>query len=872
MYSKKWCFLAVIIYLLVFNLSANDARSLRIADVLASTEGVAEAVFLPGDKRVIFAELVPYDEATQYVVGRQIGQVGKERSRLMSLDVASGKVSALTEKRVQPGTWMGPVSPDGTRLVLNSLSGLNVQTSVFHIGTGEETPLNIRPDSLLGEQSPIWTSNTTLVYAELPENRWPWALADSRYSAEYLPQLWRNAWDGKVSTASELTSGDVRSSDPEVVGRLVEVNIETGIKRTLGEGNFSALVLSPDGGAIAALSRQNRPARAEGVPVDYFSGSGRLQLRIFERGGQWSEWVLDHHYDVAPYSIQWSPDGESVLFVARRSADLWRREARAYRLALGAFELREVGSEDIRIGYDMDPIRESLQAMWVGSDVVLSARTRSIAESSSVADGSGGKALYVIRSDGLQEQLPLPSDAAPFSIITSTHDSVFVSSGGGVWKIPVKARGKPINLTADINGGVRPIWESAGYSLKQWTRAPRTRHLLAETISTEQPMLIVLDVFSEESLMIPRPSSRSRVVALSNDGNRVAVVDEPPHGDLYLASAKGELRPVRSFNDHLKNVRRSALRKLAFVGKQGNPLHAWLVLPPDYEPGRRYPLIVHVYGGSLIGESESFNVPLDSRNFNPHLYAAFGYASLFPSIPLEPMGKPSDPRVGISNDVLAAVDAAVAEGFVDPSRLALYGHSFGMFTGLGVLVETDRFAAAAVGSGFADLAGEFGEFGSSLRVFAAENLDYVMMQQGWTEGGQGRMGSPPWEDPGRYVRNSGYFNAHKVHTPLLLFHGDLDLISMSNSEKMFSALFRQGRDAKFVRYWGEGHNIASPANISDLWYRLMAWYDLHLDIHRDDAGHLIFEDETPRSRGDLKPLNPEDFSRFQLQDSRSSTD
>lgn len=867
MYSKKRCFLAVIIYFLVFNLNASDARPLRIADVLASTEGVAEAVFLPGDKRVIFAELVPYDEATQYVVGRQIGQVGKERSRLMSLDVASGNVSALTEKRVQPGTWMGPVSPDGTRLVLNSLSGLNVQTSILNLESGENTPLDIRPDSLLGEQSPIWTSNSTLVYAELPENRLPWALADSRYSAEYLPQLWRNAWDGKVSTASELTSGDMRSSDPEVVGRLVEVNIQTGIKRTLGEGNFSALVLSPDGGAIAALSRQNRPARAEGVPVDYFSGSGLLQLRIFKRGGEWSEWVLGHHYDVAPYSIQWSPDGASVLFVARRSADLWRREARAYRLALGALELREVGSEDIRIGYDMDPIREPLQAMWVGSDVVLSARTRSIAESSSVADGSGGKALYVIRSDGLQEQLLLPSDAAPFSIIASNHDSVFVSSEGGIWKIPVKTRGTPTNLTADINEGVRPIWESAGYNLKQWTRAPRTRHLLVETISTEQPMLIVLDVFSEELMMIPRPSSHGRVVALSNDGSQAMVTDADPFRDLYLASAKDGLRLARSFNEHLRNVRSSTVRKIAFVGRQGKPLHAWLVLPPDYEPGRKYPLIARVYGGSLIGEFDGLrNFPLDGRDFNPHLYAAFGYATLFPSMPLEPMGKPSDPRIGISSDALAAVDAAIAEGFVDPSRLALHGHSFGMFTGLGVLVETDRFAAAAVGSGFADLASEFGEFVSSLRLFAAGNLEYVMMQQGWAEGGQGRMGSPPWEDPERYIRNSGYFNAHEIRTPLFLFHGDLDFASISQSEKMFSAMFRQGRDAKFVRYWGEGHNIASPANISDLWYRLMAWYDLHLDIRRDDAGHLIFEGDAPTSRGAIKPLNPEDFSRFQFQD------
>lgn len=854
--------LAVVALLLLSLSGIGNARPLRIADVLGSTEGVAEALFLPGDERVIFAELVPYDKAGQYSVATHFGQLGKERSRVMSLDVASGEISALAESESDTGAWMGPVSPNGSRLVINTISGLDVRAKILSLVTGEETALDVRPDTLLGEQSPIWTSDRTLVIAELPEGRPSYAMAGVRYSAEYLPQLWRNAWDGQVPTASELTSGAARSSEPGIMGRLVEVDIETGLKTALGRGDFVALVPSPDGSAIAALSRQNAPARAEGVPVDYFSGSGRLQLRIFRRGAGWSEWTLDRRYDVAPYSVQWSSDGGSVLFVARRSADLWRREARAYRLALGSFELREAGSDRVRIGYDMDPIREPLQAVWVGTDIVLSARERSVAETSSVADGDGGKALYVVRGDGFLEQLPLPSGAGAFSIAAASDDSVFVSVGDAIWKVPVRARAAPTSLTADIEGGVRQVWETAGYNLKQWTRVPRTRYLAVETLGAERPMLIVIDVLSERRTMIPRPSSRSRVVALSNDGSRAVLAGEPPHGDLYLSSAGGDSRHVLSFNEHLRDVRRSVLRRVSFVGGQGEPLHAWLVLPPDHQPGRRYPLIVHVYADSYMGESEDFSLPLYGRYFNPYLYAEFGYASLFPSMPLEPMGKPSDPGIGLSGTVLAAIDAAVSDGSVDPSRLALYGHSFGMFSALAILVETDRFSAAAVGSGFSDLASEFGEFMPNLRLFAAENLEHAMMQQGWTEGGQGRMGSPPWEDPQRYVRNSGYFNADRIDTPLLLFHGDLDFISMSHSEKMFSALFRQGRDAKFIRYWGEGHNVSSPANISDLWRRLLAWYDLYLDVHRDENGALIFSEETASSRGSREPLEPEDFSRF----------
>ena len=90
------------------------------------------------------------------------------------------------------------------------------------------------------------------------------------------------------------------------------------------------------------------------------------------------------------------------------------------------------------------------------------------------------------------------------------------------------------------------------------------------------------------------------------------------------------------------------------------------------------------------------------------------------------------------------------------------------------------------------------------------------------------MGVPPWKDPDRYIRNSPLTYASKVTTPLLIVQGDMDYVPIQQGEEFFSALYRQNKPASFVRYWGEGHILESPANITDLWTRLFAWLARYL--------------------------------------------
>jgi len=82
---------------------------------------------------------------------------------------------------------------------------------------------------------------------------------------------------------------------------------------------------------------------------------------------------------------------------------------------------------------------------------------------------------------------------------------------------------------------------------------------------------------------------------------------------------------------------------------------------------------------------------------------------------------------------------------------------------------------------------------------------------------------PPWVEADRYRAASPVLSANKVETPLMLIHGDLDFIPVQQAEEFFTALYRQDKRAKFVRYQGEWHTIANRENVLDLWERIADW-------------------------------------------------
>jgi dipeptidyl aminopeptidase/acylaminoacyl peptidase len=101
------------------------------------------------------------------------------------------------------------------------------------------------------------------------------------------------------------------------------------------------------------------------------------------------------------------------------------------------------------------------------------------------------------------------------------------------------------------------------------------------------------------------------------------------------------------------------------------------------------------------------------------------------------------------------------------------------------------------------------------------------------------LGVPPYEDPALYQRNSPIAYVKDVDTPLLAIHGEFDMRgSPAQAEEFFYSLYRQGKTAKLLRYWGESHGLSqSPANVRNIFDESLGWFDRYLKYKYNDNKH-----------------------------------
>jgi dipeptidyl aminopeptidase/acylaminoacyl peptidase len=380
----------------------------------------------------------------------------------------------------------------------------------------------------------------------------------------------------------------------------------------------------------------------------------------------------------------------------------------------------------------------------------------------------------------------------------------------------------------------------------------------------------VIDIASGGMRQIGHPSDSLKLMAYDSANDLALFLAAGPTGTYLTRVRADQQQAIASLNTFMRNINECQWRTFEYTSFEGQDLKAGLILPANFKVGQRYPLVTLVYGGAIVDERSRIALGGTINNSysgadNAQLLAARGYLVLWPSIPLKPFPngknyKGSDPYLELTNGVLPAVEKVIEMGIADPQRLAVMGHSYGGYSVYGLVTQTNRFKAAISAAGFADLLSYFGTLSMASRYenFAHERNFSAM----WAETGQGRMGNPPWKDLGRYLRNSPIIYVDRVQTPLLIIQGDLDSVAMQQGDEFFMALYRQGKRARFIRYWGEGHDISSPANIRDLWNQTYVWIDEFCDISRDEKGNLIFDGDHVKSRNGALPLKPEDFNRF----------
>ena len=303
------------------------------------------------------------------------------------------------------------------------------------------------------------------------------------------------------------------------------------------------------------------------------------------------------------------------------------------------------------------------------------------------------------------------------------------------------------------------------------------------------------------------------------DGGIVFVAETSDHPAEVWTADSGLAHPHRLTSNNAGLASRAFGRSqlISWHGPTGEALHGALLLPSDHEEGKRYPLIVKVYGGSYLSRAVNrFGLEGFPIN-NLQLLATRGYAVLLPDAPL----REGTPLADLAATVLPGVDAAVALGIADSNRLGLMGHSYGGYSTLALLVQTSRFRAAVSSGGFSNLFSKYAEVRDDGSPIGVE----------WAEHGQGRMGVPPWQGRDRYFVNSPFFALDRVTTPILLLHGGADeTVFPERARETFMGLRRLGKTATLVVYMGEGHSPETwgLANAKDYWARIFEWFDNYL--------------------------------------------
>jgi dipeptidyl aminopeptidase/acylaminoacyl peptidase len=296
----------------------------------------------------------------------------------------------------------------------------------------------------------------------------------------------------------------------------------------------------------------------------------------------------------------------------------------------------------------------------------------------------------------------------------------------------------------------------------------------------------------------------------SDDDIFVSVARTNLPGEIFSVDDDGELTQLTKVNEALlRGIRLGQTYDATFSSADGTEIESFFYLPPGYQEGMRYPTLLRIHGGPVSQYAHSFN-------FEAHLLAAKGYVVVTPN----PRGSSgygqafshaiwADWGNKDYQDVLAAVDHAIEEGWADSERLGVGGWSYGGILTDHVITKTDRFKAAITG------ASEF---------LYVSNYGHDHYQLQWEK----ELGLP-WESRETWERISPFNQVDRITTPTLVMGGESDWnVPINNGEQLYQALRRMGRETQLVVYPGQSHGLSVPAYQVDRYERYLEWYDRYV--------------------------------------------
>jgi dipeptidyl aminopeptidase/acylaminoacyl peptidase len=739
-----------------------------------------------------------------------------------------GQPHKITDGAADGSGWFAPNwSPDGKRLGMLSNRGGKVNVWVWERESGSLRQVTDGSVDLYqgGERALKWKSPTRLMVPLLPPGEESRNAVGPTQAAVRTAAKWGKAWRGEEVTASVLTSGVKPDLSARPQGSLVEVDVEAAKSRVLVNGTVRNICVSPDGSAVAYLHQIElfQPDANALLPLNdlFKERAGRFRLEVLSADGTALIKEAAPADDVVPLSLRWSPDGQELAFLAYTAGrDKLPRLGRLKKSS-GILSVSKVNNLDARPMQIPLTSFDKPQLEWSKQGWLVYGTRRSASAPNGVEARND---WWLFGNDGGLQAITSEMKTAPVQLWTVPDDTSFVGlADGNLWRIGVGI--EPQNLTAGSKKPITSILWPQNALPGGYNDALLRRASTQIIVSTEQENFAV-DMASGNLMAISPPVTGATLAAFSPANQAILYYEANASGlHLWLSPApQAAAKVIYEANAFLRDIALGRDKKISYRSLNGEELGGWLILPPDYEPGKRYPMIVWVYPNYVAGPKPDIteDIHWPQPSINKQIAAARGYVILKPSIPLNPYGKVDDIISKITSGVLPAVDKVIEMGIADAERLFVMGNSYGGFSVYALITQTNRFKAAVGQSGYSNLISGYGQSGGYHYLDYAHEIG-VLRQSSFET--MLHLGGPPWKEAERYIRNSPIFYVDRVQTPLLILQGDLDAASIEQAEELFMSLYRQGKRAEFVRYWGEGHIISSPPNVRDMWNRIFAWFD-----------------------------------------------
>ena len=467
---------------------------------------------------------------------------------------------------------------------------------------------------------------------------------------------------------------------------------------------------------------------------------------------------------------------------------------------------------------------------------------------------SGGDATKLNSIDMDMDNLSLSPDGKQIAFTAATTQPVNSYTQPDLWIVDLSPNAKPRNLTAtfdfDVGDGVfgdSAAPRAGGANIPFWT--PDGRSLIEVCGKEGKTILTSFDVQSGAETDLTHGNQAVLRFRASDDGSKIVYTVSTPTriNDLFAMDRTGVPadagRQLTNINNELfSKLNLTEPEEISYQTFDGKHIQAWVQKPPNFNPAKKYPLILNIHGGPHAAYGYIFEHEFQWM-------AAKGYVVLYPN----PRGSttygqdfgnviqyhyPGDDY----KDLMAGVDDIIRRGYIDDKKLGVTGGSGGGLLTNWVVGQTNRFAAAV-----------------SQRDIASwedwwYSADFTLFQPTWFK-------APPFEDEQEFKARSPINYIKNVKTPLMLILGESDYRTPpgAGGEEMFRALKFRKIPTVMVRFPNESHELSrsgQPWHRIERLQNIVGWFDHWLLGVPKPEYEVAPEQEVPAKKGNLPGKQP----------------